>query len=146
VEQVLPFTLITGTEGVTEIEGALIFGPRAGAGDSLIEMLGILGVTEIDGALIFGPRAGAEDSCIEMDGILGVTEIDGGLTWRSLLGVGNPLTEILGMGGVTPIEGTLELKLRELAAPMIDIDGRADTGTVGIEGAENGLGRAGGAS
>jgi hypothetical protein len=118
VEPALPFTLITGTEGVIEMEGALIFGPLAGAGDSFIEMLGILGVTEIDG----------------------------GMTWRSLVGAGNPLTEILGMGGVTPIDGTLELKLRELAAPLIDIDGRADTGTVGIEGAENGLGRAGGAS
>lgn len=37
-----------GTEGVTEMEG---LGPRAGAGDSLTDTLGISGVTEIEGAL-----------------------------------------------------------------------------------------------
>lgn len=38
-----------GTEGVTDIDGALTLGPRAGAGDSLIEMVGRSGVTDIEG-------------------------------------------------------------------------------------------------
>lgn len=51
VEPAAPLTLIEGTDGVTEIEGALIFGPRAGAGASLTEMEGISGATEIEGIL-----------------------------------------------------------------------------------------------
>jgi hypothetical protein len=79
VEPVEPLTLIEGTDGVTEMDGALIFGPRA------------------------------TGSFTDIVGISGVTEMDGTLGSRPLLGAGESLTEILGMGGDTPIEGTLAL-------------------------------------
>jgi hypothetical protein len=117
VEPELPLTLMEGTDGVTDIEGALILGPREGAGVSLIAMVGILGVTEIDGAL----------------------------TSRPLFGAGDSLTDMLGMGGVTPIDGTLTFEPRSLVGPLTDIDGVSETDILGIGGAGAGLGRLGAA-
>ena len=99
-----------GTEGVTEIEGALILGPRAGAGDSLTEMVGMLGVTEMEGAFASHP----------------------------LFGAGESLMDMVGMGGVTPIDGTFILEFRPLPGPLIDIDGVSDTEIVGMGGPEAG--------
>jgi hypothetical protein len=106
VEPVVPLTLIEGTDGVTEIEGALIFGPRTGVGASLMAMIGISGVTEMEGTFALRP----------------------------LLTAGDSLMDMLGMGGVTPIEGafTLEPRLLLLGA-LTDIDGVSDTEMVGIE-------------
>lgn len=78
VEPLEPCTLIDGTEGVTEMEGALFFAPRLGAGDSLTEIDGISGVTEIWGTFADDP----------------------------LFGIGDSLTEIEGTGGETPMVGT----------------------------------------
>jgi hypothetical protein len=64
-----------GIDGVTEIDGALIFG--IGADGSLTEIVGI-GVTDIEGAF-FTPEpllAGA-----------GLTEIDG-VSWTEIVGMG----------------------------------------------------------
>jgi hypothetical protein len=101
-----PLTLIEGTEGVTEMDGALIFGPRAGAGASFTEMLGMGGVTPIEGTLLLR-LLGAGDSLTDMLGIGGVTPMLGVL--RPRLGAGDSLTEMLGTGGLTPIDGTLAL-------------------------------------
>jgi hypothetical protein len=80
VEPAEPLTLMVGTDGVTEIDGALILGPRAGAGAPLTAIIGTSGVTAMEGTLALRP----------------------------LLGAGASLKEMLGMGGVTPIEGTDE--------------------------------------
>jgi len=61
VDPVEPLTLIEGTVGVTEMDGALMVGPRAGAGAALTEMDGISGVTEIEGTLPPRPLFGAGD-------------------------------------------------------------------------------------
>jgi hypothetical protein len=97
-----------GTDGVTEIEGALTFFPLAGEGALLTEMLGMSGVTEIDGILVPRPLLGAEES----------------------------LTDILGMGGVTPIDGTFAP--RPLPGLLIDIEGVSEIDIVGIVGTEAG--------
>jgi hypothetical protein len=80
VEPVEPLTLMDGTEGDTEIEGALIFGPRDGAGAPFTAIVGMSGVTAMEGTLALRP----------------------------LLGAGASLKKMLGIGGVTPIEGTVE--------------------------------------
>lgn len=103
VELAGPSTLIVGTDGVTEIEGALIFGPRDGAGDSFTAIVGTDGVTETLGTFTFGPREGAGDSLTEIIGISVVAEIGGGFTLE-LLWPG-PLVEIDGVSW-TAIDGT----------------------------------------
>lgn len=105
-EPVLPLTLMEGTEGVTEIEGALGVAPRLGAGDSSIAMVGILGATETEG----------------------------GLTSRLLLGAGDSLNEKVGIGGVTAIDGDLELGARLLPGRLIDVEGVSETEIVGMGG------------
>jgi hypothetical protein len=121
-------TLIEGTEGETEIEGGLAFRPRAGAGESLTDIVGISGVTliegavipllngegvsltdipGIEGALLLDPRFGAVDSLTEMVGTSGVTLIEGDV--MPLLKLGVSLTNMLGIGGVTPTDGVFVL-------------------------------------
>ena len=112
---VCPLTFMLGTEGVTDIDGALILGPLAGVGDSLTEIIGISGVTEIEGALILPRLFGAEDS----------------------------LTEMLGIGGVTPIDGTFT-PLPRVVAPLTVIDGVSEIEIVGMEDAETGVERVAG--
>lgn len=105
-------------------------------------MDGTEGVTDIEGALIFGPRGGAGDSLIEIVGISGVTEIEGGLTSRPLFDAVYPLTDMLGIGGVTPMEGVFTLGPRPVG-PLMEMDGVSETEIVGMEGADAGLEYAG---
>jgi hypothetical protein len=105
-EPVLPFTLMEGIEGVTEMEGALGLAPRLGAGELSTDIVGMLGVTDIEGGWTLRPRLGAGDS----------------------------LTEIVGMPGVTPIEGTLALVPRLLPGRLVDVEGLSENEMVGMGG------------
>lgn len=99
--------LITGTEGLTEIEGTLLLRPWAGAAESLMEMIGTSGVTEIDGTLTGRPLVGTEES----------------------------LTDMLGSGRVTPRDGALTFEYRPPALGVLtEMDGVSETEIVGTEG------------
>jgi hypothetical protein len=125
---------MAGTEGVIEIEGALNLGGRAGADESLMEMLGMLGETEIDGTSYLLPRVKVGASLMEMVGTSGITEMVGTLTLPDLLGAaGLSLMEILGIGGVIPIDGTLTWGFR-LLGPSVEKEGVSEIEIVGTAG------------
>jgi hypothetical protein len=85
VEPAGPFTLIDGTEGVTDMEGAgALF---LDAGDSLIEIEGIEGVTDIDGGFTLEPLSA------ELVEIVGVSEIE-------IVGMGGVVDGLESVGGV----------------------------------------------
>lgn len=95
-----PFTLIDGTDGVTEMEGGCTL--DFGTDGSLMEMVGTLGVTDIDGAFIFDLLSA------------GLTEIVG-VSWTEMVGMeyaGDDLDRIVpgglilrvGIGGATDDE------------------------------------------
>jgi hypothetical protein len=99
-----PLTLIAGTDGVIDIEGALTFGCREGAGESLTLMVGTDGVTDMEGGVALGPWEATGDLWIDIEGIDGVTEIEGGFTLAPLRALlfeidGVSWTAIVGMGG-----------------------------------------------
>jgi hypothetical protein len=90
-----PLTLIAGTDGVIDIEGA---------GESFTLMVGTDGVTDMEGGVTFGPRGATCDSLTDIEGTDGMTELEGGFTLAPLRA---PLFEldgvswiaIVGMGG-----------------------------------------------
>lgn len=96
-----------GVVGMTAIEGGLIVGGGAGAGDSFMEMVGMSGVTEIAGKLILASRRGEGVSLTHMVGIGGITSIDGIFA-----------EDRLSRGSQTEIDGVSE----------IEIDGRGAGG------------------
>lgn len=100
-----------GTEGVTEIEGALIVGTGLDAGGSLTELIGTSLGRLMTGALKLWPRVMEGGSLTEMLGTACVVETRlkrplGG----AVDGAGESLTEMIGIGGVTPIEGMLPVR------------------------------------
>jgi hypothetical protein len=100
-----------GTEGATEIEGALIVGTGRDAVGSLTEMVGTSLGKLMTGALKLWPRVMEGGSLTEMLGTACVVETRlkrplGG----AVDGAGESLTEIVGIGGVTPIEGMLPVR------------------------------------
>ena len=112
-----PFTLIEGTDGVTEMDGALIVG--MGADGSLMDIVGI-GVTEMDGGFTL-PRSA------------GLTEIDG-VSWTEIVGMGGAGDGLERVGGVWETF-------------IVGIDGAAVGGVLTfLENAALGSGLAGGSS
>jgi hypothetical protein len=145
-------TLMEGTGGVTDVDGALCLLNRPGAGDSFTDIVGMSGVTFMEGAVIpllsagvsltdmlgiggaftLGPLLGAGVSLTDIIGISGVTDIEGAVI--PLLSAGASLTDMLGIGGETPIEGTFTAEPRR-PGPLTDIDGVSETDIVGMGGA-----------
>ena len=105
VDFVGPLTLIEGTEGETDMEGALTCDLRGGAAGSFTLIVGTEGVTDMEGALTLDPCDDTGDSLTDIVGMDGVTDIEGAFT-RAPPPRG-PLTEIdgvswiaiVGMGG-----------------------------------------------
>lgn len=101
-----------GTEGVTEIEGALIVGMGLDAGGSLTDIVDTSVGRLMTGALKLWPRVMEGGSLIETRGTACVVDTRlnrprGG----AVVGAGESLTEMVGMGGVTPMEGMLPVRL-----------------------------------
>jgi hypothetical protein len=101
-----------GTDGLTEIEGALSFGGGRGAEGSLTEMAGTSAGRLMTGALKLWPRVTEGASFTEMLGTACVVDTllkrpRGG----AVDGAGVSLTDIVGIGGVTPIAGILPDRL-----------------------------------
>lgn len=117
-------------------------GPKPAGPSTLID--GTDGLTDIVGALILGPRDGADESLTDIMGISGVTEMEGALMSRPLFGAGDSLTEILGIGGVTPIEGVTMLEARPVRG-LTGIDDVSETEIVGRGAFEAVVERVGGA-
>lgn len=118
-----------GTEGATEIEGALIVGTGLDAEGSLTAILGTSLGRLMTGALKLWPRIMAGVSLMEM---LGTACVVATLLKRprggAVAGAGESLTEMVGMGGVTPTEGMLPVRLwLETGVSLTEIVGILDT-------------------
>ena len=104
--------MMDGTEGVTEMEGALIVGTGRDAAGSLTEIVGTSVGRLTTGALKLWPLVMDGGSLTEIVGTACVVET----LWKRprggavVLGAGESLTEMVGIGGVTPIEGMLPVR------------------------------------
>jgi hypothetical protein len=132
-------TLIDGTEGVTDTDGAGFLENRPGAGDWLTDIVGTSGVTLMEGVVTPFLKAGV--SLTDMLGMGGALNLD------PLLGTGESLTEIVEMldvvmpllnAGVSLIDmlgmgGALNLDPLLAGESLTDITGMS--GVTDIEGA-----------
>jgi hypothetical protein len=129
---VFPFTPMDGTEELTEIEGALVLGPRAGDGASLIEMMGTLGVIDAEGALKSHPLVGTADVLTDMLGIGLARPTEGAFALKPLP---PPLEALTDTGGVSKTE------MVGIAGPGVDLERDGGwTFSAGIEGVADGIG------